>query len=269
MPMTVSDIAAAIPSGSKLAIPNHYSGVAMEVTRELLRAGRRELHLVCVPTSGLQADILVGAGAVATVETSAVSLGEAGGAPCFNRAVLRGEIRMLDATCPALIAGLTAAQKGAPFAAIRGLVGTDVLKHRTDWKVIDNPFANDDPVVLVPALQPDVAVFHATKADRNGNVWIGRLRDLATMAYASRATFVTVERIVDEDFFEDEEQTAGVLPALYVDGIAVAPRGAWPNQLQGGYAGDVNEMLGYAESARTADGFQQWLGQWMDRKVTA
>ena len=87
-----------------------------------------------------------------------------------------------------------AAQKGNPFQPIRGLLGTDILRNRPDWRVMQNPFATeDDPIVLVPAIRPDVAIFHAPLADRRGNVWIGRRRELAAMAYASTRTIVTVE----------------------------------------------------------------------------
>ena len=86
---------------------------------------------------------------------------------------------MKDATCPALHAAFQAAEKGVPFMPLRGLIGSDLLAHRPDWKVIDNPFDDDDPIVLLPALKPDVALFHAPIADRDGNVWIGRDRELA------------------------------------------------------------------------------------------
>ena len=88
----------------------------------------------------MQADLLIGAGCVETLETSAVSLGEFGLAPRFTAAILAGSIRMKDATCPALHAGFQAAEKGVPFMPLRGLIGSDVLAHRPDWKVIDNPF---------------------------------------------------------------------------------------------------------------------------------
>ena len=215
---TVAEIAAAVPSGCKLALPVDYAGVPMAMTRPLIRCGPRDLHLVCVPTAGLQLDMLIGAGLVRTVETSAVSLGEAGGAPCFMRAVSRGEIELRDSTCPAIHAGLMAVQKGVPFLTLRGLIGTDVLKNRADWRVIDNPFSTQpDPVVAIPAINPDVAIFHAPMADREGNVWIGRRRELASMAYASRHTYVTVERIVERNLLSDEIIAAGVLPALYVE----------------------------------------------------
>ena len=90
----------------------------------------------------MQADLLIGAGCVETLETSAVSLGEFGPAPRFTAAILAGTIRMRDATCPALHAQFQAAEKGVPFMPLRGLIGSDVLAHRPDWKIIDNPFGD-------------------------------------------------------------------------------------------------------------------------------
>src|SRR5438105_15271682 len=103
---SLAALATAVPDGAKLAIPAHYAGPAMAATRELVRRGARGLHLVCVPQSGLQADLLIGAGAVRAIETSAVTLGEFGLAPRFTAAVRAGGVRVLDATWPAIHAGL-------------------------------------------------------------------------------------------------------------------------------------------------------------------
>jgi glutaconate CoA-transferase subunit A len=249
-----------IEPGIRLALPVDYAGVSMAMTRPIIERGSNNLDLVCVPTGGLQVDQLIGAGLVRTVETSATTLGEAGGAPRFNAAVKDGSIRLKDATCPAIHAGLMAAQKGIPFMPMRGLIGTDLLRHRSDWTVIDNPLAEaGDPIVLIPATKPDVALFHAPMADRFGNVWIGRRRELAAMAYASATTLVTVERIVDENLLANEMSAAGVLPALYVTEIAVAPKGAWPYGLWGEYATDTEEIARYARMARSADGFADYM----------
>ncbi|WP_454688994.1 CoA transferase subunit A [Achromobacter aloeverae] len=257
---SVDDIAARIPDGCRLAMPADYAGVSMAMVPALLHSAPRHLALIGVPTGGLAFDILIGAGMVTSVETSAISLGEAGGAPCFMRAIATGSIRIQDSTCPAVHAGLMAAQKGAPFTTLRGLIGTDVLQHRSDWRVMQNPFSEaPDPVVAIPALHPDVSLFHAPMADRDGNVWIGRRRELAAMAYASKQTYVTVERIVDRDFMEDELTAAGVLPALYVDGIARAEKGARPYGLWGEYGADTAQLLRYAQMAKTEQGFTQWI----------
>lgn len=254
-------MASCVKPGMSLALPVDYGGVSMAMTRPLIAHGARDLDLICVPTGGMQIDQLVGAGLVRSVETSAVSLGEAGGAPRFNQAVKDGTIKLRDATCPAVHAGLLAAQKGSPFVPMRGLIGTDILQHREDWRVIQNPFAEgSDPIVLIPAIKPDIAIFHAPKADRQGNVWIGRRRELALMAYASSQTLVTVERVVDEDLLATEASAAGTLPALYVSSIAVAPNGAWPYQLWGEYQTDTAEILRYAKAARTKEGFAEYTG---------
>ncbi len=234
MPTDLNTMARYVKSGMRLALPVDYGGVSMAMNRPLIAHGAGNLNLVCVPTGGMQVDLLVGAGLVSSVETSAVTLGEAGGAPRFNQAVKDGTIKVRDATCPAVHAAFLAAQRGLPFMPMRGLIGTDILKYRDDWRVIQNPFSQDqDDIVLVPAIKPDIAIFHAPKADRYGNVWIGRRRELALMAYASSQTLVTVEKIVDENLLESELNAAGTLPALYINAIAVAPKGAWPYGLWG------------------------------------
>ena len=128
----VDQLAAEVPDGAKIAVFKAEGGcAAMAATCALIRRGVRDLHLVTVPTSGLQADMLIGAGCVATVETSGVTLSEYGQAPCFGRAVKAGTIRVIDSTCPAVYAGLQAGEKGIPFMPLRGLIGSDIVNHRT------------------------------------------------------------------------------------------------------------------------------------------
>jgi glutaconate CoA-transferase subunit A len=260
--VTLRELVATIGEGDLVAVPREYSGVAMEATRELLRAGTGGLRLLAVPTSGLQTDVLIGAGRVTAVEAAAISLGEAGLAPRFTAAMRAGTVTMRDSTCPAVHAALQAAEKGVPFVPLRGILGSDVLARRDDWRVEQNPFAEGpDPIVLLPALRPDVALFHAPRADREGNVWVGRHRELATMAHAAARTLVTVEEVVDVDLLADPELAPGAIPAIYVSAIAVAPRGAWPLGLSGHYAADVDELARYAAAARSEEGFTAWLDE--------
>src|SRR5438128_6923890 len=249
---TVEEALAPITDGCVLAVPREASGVAMAATRALIRRGVKGLHLIALPTSSLQADLLIGAGCVETIETSAVSLGEFGPAPRFTAAVTSGAVRVKDATCPALHAAFQAAEKGVPFMPLRGLLGSDVLAHRKDWKVIGNPFHDDDPIVLLPAIRSDVALFHAPLADREGNVWIGRQRELATMAHAAAKTIVTVEKIHDGNLLDDPVLAAGVLPGFYVESIALAPNGCWPLGLPDHYPADLAHLAEYARMAATA-----------------
>src|SRR5258708_21059699 len=195
---SVDALAARLPDGAKIAVPHDTLGVAMETTRALIRRGAKNLHVVCVPIGGLQVDLLIGAECVGTLETSAITFVEHGTPYRFHDALNQGAIRMLDATCPAIHAALEAGRKDIPFIPLRGLLGSDLVVHRPDWKAIDNPFAADDPILLLPAIRPDFAVFHAPYPDRDGNVFIGRRRDLATIAQAStRGAMITVERVRD------------------------------------------------------------------------
>lgn len=261
--LTLDEALAPIVDGCMLAVPRESSGVPMAATRALIRRGVRRLHLVTLPTSTLQADLLIGAGCIETLETSAVSLGEFGPAPRFTAAILAGAIRMMDATCPALHAQLQAAEKGVPFMPLRGLLGSDVLTHRLDWRVVDNPFGNDDPIVLLPALKPDVALFHAPMADRMGNVFIGAQRELVTMAHAAAKTIVTVEKIHDGDLLHDPLLATGTLPGFYIESVAVEPRGAWPLPLPDHYAIDGAHMSEYARLSTTAEGFAEYLQRYV------
>jgi glutaconate CoA-transferase, subunit A len=266
---SLEEALAPVTDGCMLVVPREVSGVPMAATRALIRRGVKRLHLVALPTSSLQADLLIGAGCVATLETSAVSLGEFGTAPRFSAAITGGTIAMKDATCPALHAALQAAEKGVPFMPLRGLIGSDVLKYRADWKVIDNPFADDDPIVLLPALKPDVALIHAPMADQFGNVWIGRQRELATMAHAAERTIATVEKIHDGNLLDDAVLAAGTLPGFYVEHVAVAERGAWPLPSPDHYAADAEHLALYARMAATEAGFAEYLDRYVYEKKAA
>lgn len=263
-PLVLDDLAALVPDGAVLALPPDNSLSPGAFARALARRGVRDLRLVGVPVAGYAADLLIGAGCVAEIQTSAVSLGEAGFAPRFSAAVKAGTLKVTDATCPAIHSMLQAAEKGVPFMPLRGVIGSDILAHRPDWRVIDNPFADgSDPIVLLPALAPDAAAFHAATADEAGNVWVGRRRELATLAHASKRVFVTVERMVPGDMLEDERLAPGVISATYVEAVAVAERGAWPIALLDEYGFDAAHVAEYAKLARTEEGFRAYLDRFV------
>jgi glutaconate CoA-transferase subunit A len=250
------ELAARIPDGALLALPPDYSLVAMEVVRALIRRKARRLRLLGVPILGLSADLLIGAGCVDEVETSAVSLGEAGPAPRFTEAAERNEIRVADATCPAIHAGLLAAERGLPWAPVGGILGSDLVTQRADWKLRDG-------VLTIPAIRPDVALFHARWADEAGNVWVGRRRELATAAHAAKTTLVSFEEARKGDMLEDELLAPGVISSIYVTAVAHAPRGAWPLGMPGAYAADDVHLSQYAREAKTREGFQRYLDAWV------
>jgi len=258
------ELAARIRDGALLALPPDYSLVAMEVVRALIRRKAKNLRLLGVPILGMSADLLIGAGCVAEVETSAVSLGEAGLAPRFTEAVEKNLLKVKDATCPAIHAALQASEKGVSYMPVPGIGGSDLVKERKEW-------LRQGEVVLVPAIQPDVALFHARWADEAGNVWVGRRRELATAAHAAKQTFVTFEEQKAGDMLEDELLAPGVISSIYVTATAHAPRGAWPLGVAGVYGADDTHLSQYAKAAKTREGFQRYLDEWVltPRKSTS
>ena len=265
----LDDLVGRIQNGASVAVAPDYSGCAMAAVRALIRHGTGNLHLLAVPQAGFQADMLIGAGSVSSVETAAITLGEHGFAPRFTDAVKNGRILLRDATCPAIHAGLQAAEKGIPFMPLRGIIGSDLLAQRDDWQTLDNPFSEGDPIVVLPAIRPDVALFHAARADRHGNVWIGVRRELMLMAHAAKSTLVTVEEISDDDLLADAAYAAGTIPAVYVSAIAQVRNGAWPVGLAGCYPADTAHLSEYTRLAKTAAGFQQYLDEHVRNRASA
>ncbi|MBP0445518.1 CoA synthetase [Roseomonas sp. SSH11] len=260
--VSLEALAAAVPDGAMLALPPDNSLPSVALAKALVRRGARGLRLLGVPVSGFATDLLIGAGCVAEVQTSAVSLGEAGFAPRFSAAVKAGTITLRDATCPAIHTMLQAAEKGVPFMPLRGVIGSDILAHRPDWRVVQNPLSDrPDPILVLPALHPDVAAIHAVMADSEGNVWVGRRRECATLAHASRKLLVTVERVVPGNFLEDERLAPGAISATYVEAFAVAERGAHPVALLDEYGFDAGYVAAYARAARTEEGFRAWADE--------
>jgi glutaconate CoA-transferase subunit A len=265
-----ADLAARIADGAFVAMPPDYSMPAMEVVRCLIRKKSRNLRLLGVPVLGMCADLLIGAGCVAEVETSAVSLGEAGMAPRFTEAVQQNLIKIKDATCPAIHTGLQATEKGVPFMPLRGVLGSSLVSNHPDWKVSSNPFSSSpDELLFVKAISPDVALFHARWVDEAGNAWIGRRRELATIAHASRLTFVTYEEIKQGDMLEDELLAPGVLSSVYISAAAPAKRGAWPLGAPEMYDIDDAHLALYAKAAKTREGFQRYLQEFVLTSVAA
>ena len=267
--LTVKDIAKEVKDNCLLGIPADYSGVPMSVTIEIIKNKTRGLKLYCLPLTTIQGDMLIGSGCVNEIETAAVTLGEYGQAPRFQNAIENGKIKIKDSTCPALHAQLQATEKSVPFMPLRGILGSDLYENRNDWSIINNPMnsnTNDEKIVILPAVQLDILIFHASKADKNGNVQIGRRRELATLAHASKRVYVTVEEIVDEDFFDCELKASATLPSLYVDGVSLVRNGAWPCGLTDYYDIDSNEMNKYAMAAKYQETFDEYIRNFISKK---
>ena len=265
-----------VADGDLVALPHSlsadFSAASMVATRALIQRGVRNLHLVGVPALSLQADMLIGAGCVSTIQTGSILLYEYGPANRFVAAQKQGTITVKDSTCPAIHAALIAGEKGLPFMPVRGLIGSDILRHRMDqdgWRVIDNPFAENDPIVLVPALRPDVTLFHAPLADRCGNVWVGRRSELATMAHAAHKVLITFEAFYEGNLAESDEHSPATVRSMFVTALSHQPNGSWP--LSGGVdrPEDVEHMREYARLSKTDEGFAQYLRRYVTKEAAS
>lgn len=271
--MNISDIdalAAQVPDGALVALPAEQSFVPMALVRAIIQRGVRDLRLLCVPIGGMAVDMLIGAGCVSRVECAAVSLGEFGLAPRFGAAVENGTIEIADSTCPAIHTALQAAEKGVPFMPLSGLLGSDIQANRSDWKVVDDPLGQGGgPIVLLPAIRPDVALMHAPLADTDGNIWIGRRRELVTMAHAAKTTLATAECIAADNLVADDIMSSGALSNIYIGAVAEAHLGAKPLALPGHYPVDADTYRNYARMARTEEGFQAFMAEFLAGDLTA
>lgn len=155
-----------------------------------------------------------------------------------------------------------AGSMGAPFAAVRGLLGSDLLKHRPDFRVIENPFKPGDPVVAAPPIRPDVAVFHAACADRFGNaLTLGEKRDDGMLARAARRVVVTAEQVLETELKPGPAGT--FLPAIDVDMVVRAPGGAHPAGCTGRYPFDEEHLRDYVNAAQDETSFDVYLEQYV------
>src|SRR6266511_492726 len=207
----------------------------MALVRELVRAGRRDLHLIG-SAHGVDVDLLVGAGAVRVLEESYVGYEQDFGlAPAYRRAAESGMLVLRETCCYTLLQQLRAAEYGIPFMPVRGILGTGIHRLHPEYGEIRCPFTNQR-LVAVPALAPDVALIHGLLADRRGNVHLARPLVLdERFTFASRKVVVTVERIASQS----EVAEAGVvLPYFAVTAVVEAPYGAHPTSCYPHYTYD-------------------------------
>jgi glutaconate CoA-transferase subunit A len=145
-----------------------------------------------------------------------------------------------------------------PFVPVRGLLGTDYMKVRADFREIANPYDPREPIAIVPSIAPDVAVFHGYRGDRYGNVVTSGARDANLIAQASRRVIATVEEFVDGDL-ATMPRTGVLVSGIHVTAVVHAPRGAHPTGCPGFYEDDPDAIREYMAAARADDTFAAWL----------
>lgn len=152
---------------------------------------------------------------------------------------------------------------GLPFLSVRGLLGSDILNQRPDLKVENNPFHPDEKVVVAEPIRPDVALFHALKADRGGNAITAGLRDDLMMARAARLVIVTAEEITDHELTLQDSVNNTFLPAIHVDVVVHVPFGAHPCRCGLLYPVDDVHLKEYLNAAKGEETFRAYLEKYV------
>lgn len=261
--VSLADAAAIVQDGMTLAIGGGLSWRGpMAFLRELIRQGRRDLHVIGTAHS-VDVDLLCGAGAVSIIEESYVGFEQDFGmAPNFRRACQEGVTKVHDTCCHTLLQQLRAAEFGVPFLPIRSIQGTDFLQLHPEYKTMTCPFTGL-PLVLVPALVPDVAIVHAQYGDMHGNLKI--LPPLvADMLFirASKHVIATVERLIPTDELRTLEPN---VPYFWVEAVVEVPYGAHPTSCYPFYAYDRTHLAEYYRMAQA--GPETFACEYLDRYV--
>jgi glutaconate CoA-transferase subunit A len=151
---------------------------------------------------------------------------------------------------------IQAGSMGVPYIPVIGLAGTDLLRNREDMRVLPDPFDPARHTIVARAYRPDACLLHALRADRAGNVELGRANDDVLLAEASRRVIVTVEEIVER---VERREEGGFLPGILVDAVVEAPFGAHPGACLGRYPVDEGHLRHYLAAARGDESFTHYL----------
>ena len=257
-------IAKYVADGACLALEGFTHLIPFAAGHELIRQGRRNLHLVRM-TPDLIYDQLIGVGAARKLTFSWGGNPGVGSLHRLRDAVENGwpvPLEIDEHSHAAMAAAYRAGAARLPFGMLRGYIGTDLPSKNPRIQHVTCPYTGEK-IATVPAVNPDITILHAQRADRRGNVAIDGIVGAAREAgLAASKLLVTVEKIVDQ--FPPAMNNI-VLPNFTVTAISVCPGGAWPSYAQGDYARDNDFYLKWDTIARDRAQFTAW----MDRHVRA
>ncbi|MFL1439022.1 CoA transferase subunit A, partial [Nocardiopsis protaetiae] len=232
--------------------------IPVEAGHEIIRQGLRDLTLVRM-TPDIVYDRMIGAGCARKLVFSWGGNPGVGSLHRFRDAVTTGwpvPLEIEEHSHAGMANRYLAGASGLPFAVLRGYSGTDLVEHNPHIKAVVCPFTGQE-LAAVPALNPDVTVIHAQRADRSGNVQLwGIVGIQKEAALAADRVLVTVEEVVDT-----LEPVPGqvVLPARVVDRVSVVPGGAAPSYAHGYYERDNEAYKAWDAVGRDRETFTAWL----------
>jgi glutaconate CoA-transferase, subunit A len=264
---TLAEAVASIPNGSHVALSGFATArCSMAFAHEVIRQGLKNLTVSqCV--GAMDADLLVGAGAIERIVYGGGSRGRSGQHQCICRAIEAGTLQREEFSSLSMTFRYLAGSLGLPFIPIRSLNGSDILKElqaNPDPLIgtLKDPFTGEDWLVLKP-LVPDVAIAQVQVADEEGNAWIlGPRWDNEEQVKASKRTIVITEKLVStETIRRDPDRT--LIPGFRVSHVVQLPFAAHPSSVYQVYDYDPEHIKLYAEASRTPEGFQQYLAKYV------
>ena len=248
-----------LKDGDSVAMEGFTHLIPFAAGHEVIRQGRRDLHLIRM-TPDLIYDQIIGAGLARHMTFSWGGNPGVGSLHRFREAVEQGWPRPLTITEHSHAALANAFDAGAanlPFAMFRGYRGVDLPKHNGAVAEITCPFTSEK-LAAVPAMRPDVAIIHAQRADREGNVLLEGIVGVQKEAVlAAKRSIVTVEEVVDD--LGTTSPNSVVLPSWTVTSIAVVPGGAFPSYTHGYYPRTNSFYIAWDAISRDRDAFRAWI----------
>jgi glutaconate CoA-transferase subunit A len=254
-----------VPSGSMVLLGAQLEQmIPFAAGHEIIRQGRRDLTLVG-PISDILFDQMIGAGCVSRVMAAWIGNASAGIGYCFRRAVEKGTpraIETVDHTNLTIALALHAGAMGVPFLPTYTTLGSDLLKRNGNLREFSSP-VNEERLVAVRALRPDVAILHVQRADAAGNAHLwGNLGVAIDGARASRKVIVIAEEIVAPEVIASDPNRT-LIPGFLVTAVVHEPWGAHPSPVQGYYGRDHAFFHEYHDQTRELDGFERWIKHWV------
>jgi glutaconate CoA-transferase subunit A len=260
-------VARLVHDGDTVALEGFTHLIPVAAGQEIIRQRRRDLTLVRM-TPDIVYDQLIGAGCARKLVFSWGGNPGVGSLHRFRDAVEHAwpvPLELEEHSHAGMANRYVAGASGLPFAVLRGYVGTDLAGQTDTIKPITCPFTGE-VLTAVPAVNPDVGIIHAQRADRAGNVQLWGLVGVQKEAVlASRRSLVTVEEIVDE-----LEPVPGgvVLPGWAVDVVSHVPGGCHPSYAQGYSLRDNAYYREWDGISRDRERFTGWLQDLLDHPPT-
>lgn len=253
-------IAALVYDSSVLAMEGFTHLIPFAAGHEVIRQRRKDLTLIRM-TPDIIYDQMIGMGCASRLVFSWGGNPGVGSLHRFRDAIEKGwpaPLAIEEHSHADMAARYQAGASGLPFAVLRGYLGSDIPKYNASISTVTCPFTGE-VLAATRALNPDVAIIHAQKADRKGNVLIQGITGIQKEAVlASKKAIVTVEEIVDN---LDAPMNACVLPAWVVDFVCEVPGGAHPSYAHGYYQRDNAFCKAWDGISRDRETFLVWMQQ--------